>query len=99
RSFHVTGVQTCALPILLKFSEQAGIQVLTSTDALTDLDAPAIRGRMAPNDALAMLLKGTNLKFHSVGGNAIAIGNGTAQTEVGRSEERRVGNDCKGGMP
>ncbi len=83
---------------LLDFSKQAGIQVLTATEIVSDLDAPAVRGRMAPTDAIARLLRGTNLKFHAVGANAIAIDTEqTASTTLlSPLSETRGAHDARG---
>ena len=37
---------------LLEFSKQAGVQVLTATEIVSDVDAPTVQGRMIPTEAL-----------------------------------------------
>jgi iron complex outermembrane receptor protein len=58
---------------LLDFSRQSQLQVLVDARLVGNLDAPAVRGRMSPLQAMTRLLERTNLVFESVGANAIAI--------------------------
>src|SRR5436309_13649459 len=74
RDFHVTGVQTCALPIW------ASLPLIRSR-----LQKPAVILLLQPNDKLAL-----HLGVHSLcrGGLPDAIA-------IHRSEERRVGKECR----
>lgn len=65
---------------LLDFSKQAGVQILSATDIVNDLNAPRVRGTMKPVDALTQLLHGTQLQFHTIGDNAIAIDDGKSKS-------------------
>lgn len=72
---------------LLEFSKQAGVQVLTATEVVSEIDAPAVKGRMKPGVAMGKLLEGTELRFHAVGENAIAI---EGKRKVAEGEGRRL---------
>jgi hypothetical protein len=58
---------------LIEFSEQADIQLMIATELVENLNSRGIRGRYVPEDALTLLIVGTNLTFHAVGQKAIAI--------------------------
>src|SRR5439155_9266119 len=89
RDGHVTGVQTCALPIyqqvlmslLLELAQEAHQDLLIS-DRVRGLVTMRIQGESA-DVALAGVLKAHSARLERVG-------------EVGvRSEERRVGKECR----
>src|SRR5690606_39790595 len=93
RDFHVTGVQTCALPILgLLFSIwAAAVWVLFGLGAKTPY----------PGRLHADLMIGGFLFLFSAGFLMTAVPRFTGamnvtriELGVGRSEERRVGKDC-----
>src|SRR5437870_8565992 len=89
RDGHVTGVQTCALPISPRFHHPAGLQI--------ELAAPWKRGEVARE---AMALRRECQDLHAsrndfladavAGDDSDAIGLGHRL----RSEERRVGKEC-----
>src|SRR5690606_39425220 len=84
RDFHVTGVQTCALPILLhSLQEQlAGLQG-------KDTDLPIGLG-LRPEDGLAFdTSTGSDLVWIE------PLDATPAPRSAKRSEERRVGKECK----
>lgn len=62
------------MPAALRaFASQAHVQLLFDYAAVRDLSAPAVKGRMAPADVLAALLKGSGLTFQQVNARTIAI--------------------------
>jgi iron complex outermembrane recepter protein len=58
---------------LLRFAEQAQVQIIVESRLAEAVNAPAIKGEYAPGHALKLLLHGTGLTFRSVGNAAIAI--------------------------
>src|SRR5690606_39902741 len=76
RDFHVTGVQTCALPICLDALASADTVVFDKTGTLT-LGQPQLRGVQC---------------FGAEGREAVLAL--AASLEL-RSEERRVGKECR----
>src|SRR5207302_5353713 len=96
RDFHVTGVQTCALPIL-------ALQVAGRVHKL----ALSLRPGAVVGDFDAALLAAPRVVEIEVGArvvdDACAIGTGKADEIIqavrvtARSEERRVGKECKSG--
>src|SRR5690606_40112711 len=75
RDFHVTGVQTCALPIY--FSNKDFVTLLTKTSV-----------HWADSNTAIVSSKGLScLSSHSASGNIPSI--------TSRSEERRVGKECR----
>src|SRR5690606_40493003 len=92
RDFHVTGVQTCALPILITLI--GSYLVIAGSGSLNnyidrDIDIlmrrtkrrPSVSGRFSPRFILAL------------GSSYVTIGN-LLLFHVSRSEERRVGKEC-----
>ncbi|WP_242112939.1 STN domain-containing protein, partial [Luteimonas aquatica] len=65
---------------LIAFSDQAGIQVVTSNNDLANLRSMQLSGDYAPEQALQHLLEGSGLRYRVVGSNTIAL-MGTAQEE------------------
>src|SRR5690606_40360060 len=91
RDFHVTGVQTCALPIWLHIAE---VLNLTVADAFTFFRThPRLQRRL-------QVLKDVGLDYLPLGQPTASLSGGESQrlklasflTEKTRSEERRVGN-------
>src|SRR5690606_39734272 len=82
RDFHVTGVQTCALPIStprMMAMPSSGTPTLLSTVERMTMPAPGADG--VPSDA-AMVVTSTRINIGSVSSSP-------------RSEERRVGKECR----
>src|SRR5690606_39529185 len=89
RDFHVTGVQTCTLPIYIGAEVglvEAEPRLQAGRGATHDVDAPRVRGR---SDGLER-----RAHHHVVEAVAIEIRDSQTPTEV-RSEERRVGKECR----
>src|SRR5690606_39723057 len=82
RVFHVTGVQTCALPI----SSDAGVRsLLIMCDGIGALGDPDDAGRSAAVEGhKPWVVAAKELGCHSIRVNAAS-----------RSEERRVGTECR----
>src|SRR5690606_39326347 len=80
RDFHVTGVQTCALPIsagtvvAMRLRAGEGAEQVVEHTAAPDLEADALVG-------------GRDLPAGVLGDALVEL--------VGRSEERRVGKECR----
>src|SRR3712207_7421335 len=81
RDIGVTGVQTCALPILA----EGGVDELHAGHILAGLDAPCARYRRRERAGVAQQV-----------GAAVppGVGHGVEEAEE-RSEERRVGKECR----
>ncbi len=58
---------------LLRFSEQAQVQIIVESRLAEFTNAPAIKGQYTRVQALTLLLHGTGLTFREVGNAAIAI--------------------------
>src|SRR5690606_40608565 len=90
RDFHVTGVQTCALPIYLDSSSGLFLNGRQITSE-----------RILPGDVLTvgrsrvLLLQARPVATVSGGEQAEVIAPDGARLPVGRSEERRGGTGCK----
>src|SRR5690606_39528027 len=83
RDFHVTGVQTCALPILMA---QSVIQAGT----IKDVSIHAL-----PGDVQQYLKSGNDLIVQMSSGDSILVQG--FYTPAARSEERRVGKEGRSG--
>lgn len=58
---------------LLKFSEQADIQVMTASVDIADRASPGASGEKTAREALESLLEGTGLRYRKVSEDAVAI--------------------------
>jgi len=58
---------------LLKFSDEAHIQVVSQAPEVASLHTAGVSGRMQPPDALGHLLAGTGLSYARVGNDTVAI--------------------------
>src|SRR5690606_39875490 len=88
RDFHVTGVQTCALPISDGDAGEAG--ELQGEEGEGQADWEKVRnfpGAEVKNDRNILLPDGMNVNRHD---STRPFNNGP------RSEERRVGKECRG---
>src|SRR5690606_40383852 len=89
RGFHVTGVQTCALPILYRIRET---WVFTVCTAMCRLDAISVFE--APRATWMRISRSRSVSS----GSAVRLA--VFPPVAKRSEERRVGKACSaGGMP
>src|SRR5690606_39491551 len=94
RDFHVTGVQTCALPISAGLSPKQ----LVDLSALTDVGSTGaplpeegfewVYESVSPNVLLGSVSGGTDLC------TAFVLSCPLLDVHAGRSEERRVGEAC-----
>src|SRR5690606_41198185 len=82
RDFHVTGVQTCALPI---YAAQAEI-----LPRFRRLDAGAVRQK---SEAIDLVTEADEQAEHLI--RAEVTGLAPDVLFIGRSEERRVGKECR----
>src|SRR5690606_40784158 len=85
RDFHVTGVQTCALPISCRRPERTRNPVSTDTASAPSTSLSPARTRLA---LLALALGGFGI------GSTEFVAMGLLPQ---RSEERRVGKECRAG--
>src|SRR5690606_40218158 len=96
RDFHVTGVQTCALPI---FSTGIGPDnidiVINELDALVNIDfeTRAVKDQLTQLNIYRFGTSGSLQKDIPV--DAILLSSHAIGTD--RSEERRVGKECRSG--
>jgi iron complex outermembrane receptor protein len=76
---------------ILKFSEQASVQVVTLGSNLSGLTSSGVSGKHRVEEALRLLLEGTGLTFNSVGGNTVSLvqDDQTASTEGPQTQERK----------
>ena len=58
---------------LLKFSEQADIQIMTASVDLVERTSPGASGEKTAREALELLLQGTGLKYRAISEDAVAI--------------------------
>ncbi|UXS03754.1 TonB-dependent siderophore receptor [Agrobacterium tumefaciens] len=58
---------------LRRFSAQSGLQIAYETSIAANTKAPAIEGRLTPQDALSKLLANSGLRYAFSGGNAVTI--------------------------
>src|SRR5690606_40313406 len=93
RDFHVTGVQTCALPISGDSLESTFSCVGTSVNSA--VEGRSFR-RVAGRPTLLAMAVAAVLAGASPD-SAVAAGLGRLTVESGRSEERRVGDECSCG--
>src|SRR5207302_7048951 len=82
RDFHVTGVQTCALPIF------------SSTSDVFDVPCSRSARGLAPSGLLLSLANSHSLLF-----NAVVQPRARQPSNPPRSEERRVGKECRSRWP
>src|SRR5690606_39770924 len=92
RDFHVTGVQTCALPILFIISYSSAISVMGQTSARLSL-TECVRLAVEHNPTL----KQTELNLYRNEVNYKQAHYNRLPSLEGRSEERRVGKEFRYG--
>src|SRR5690606_40675104 len=96
RVFHVTGVQTCALPILAVVSTKIASAVHLVLDEV-GLKADVVAGGLFAGDkGLALTEHGVSVYVGDHVGD-VAGARAAGATSVARAEERRVGKGCGGG--
>jgi iron complex outermembrane recepter protein len=61
---------------LLQFSDQSGVQLLTSDAGISTVWSNGIRGRLRASEALRRLLAGTRLEFTTIGEDTVALVSG-----------------------
>src|SRR5690606_40900411 len=95
RDFHVTGVQTCALPILMTPNNRS--------NSLYGYHGQALRVDVSTGEARTTRLEERILRRYLGGsglGAYLLLREGTAELDSldPRSEERRVGKECSRGQ-
>lgn len=73
---------------LIEFSNQSGVQVATADADISRFTSPGVQGEHRLDEALRLLLNGTNLKFAPVGENTVAIRTAPPATRI--SETKRA---------
>lgn len=58
---------------LMVVAEKTGKNILFTQGALTGVQAPALKGRMSADQAVARLIRGTDLEVASVGGDGLVV--------------------------
>ena len=58
---------------VIAFSDQSGIQIVTSGTDVSKLSTPGVSGRLSISDGLNRLLSGTQLRFAAVGASTVAL--------------------------
>src|SRR5690606_40275490 len=93
RDFHVTGVQTCALPISRdKYLRQLAGEILTEEPAPEGYSNGFMeRGKLLEEDARSLFAFMRDVEPEVVG----FLRNGRKGASPDRSEERRVGKECR----
>src|SRR5690606_40924318 len=84
RDFHVTGVQTCALPICPAWGLVHPAALDADESVLDDVDAA---DAVAPGDLVGPSKELVRFELLVVDGDGVAV--------LERSEERRVGKECR----
>src|SRR5690606_39828409 len=87
RDFHVTGVQTCALPIFNKLKDRIGFESLRYDDRIGKVSLIGAGMRSHP---------GVTAKFFNAIAEAGVNIEMISTSEIRRSEERRVGKEWRG---
>src|SRR5439155_15407058 len=89
RDGHVTGVQTCALPICAK-----SIDIFFKTVSMEVYERPTF-GFQATNEIVKELIHKGFIKAENVGQEIRLTSKGLDKCRENRSEERRVGKECR----
>src|SRR5690606_40474505 len=85
RDFHVTGVQTCALPISHRAEgDRRGLQADRAGERLRSKRGATVSSTMADSSSPAPI-------------SSLTVGTGWFQNACSRSEERRVGKEGRSG--
>src|SRR5205807_7792076 len=97
RDYKVTGVQTCALPISAASASHTGISGNVETDG--NGNSTVYLQAATLNDVLKAvdLATGVQTATLSSSGATLATASGAVNSSVVRSEERRVGKECRSG--
>lgn len=75
---------------LNKFAEQSDRQIVFSSAAVSGRKAQPLRGNYKPSEALDILLKGSQLTYHSAGGSVIVVA--AATQPAGQPRAAKPGN-------
>src|SRR5690606_40563749 len=89
RDFHVTGVQTCALPIC-KAARARSLEVLR----MVGIPSPEDRLMVYPHHLSGGMRQRIAIAIALLNGPKMIIAD-EPTTALDRSEERRVGNECR----
>src|SRR5690606_40614569 len=93
RVFHVTGVQTCALPIFTAVTNRGDMRFMTYTARMTQLKYILFLGRLVQSCNRKVFLIADNLSVH----HGKKVRAWADEHSDDRSEERRVGKECRDG--
>lgn len=67
---------------LLQLAKQASLELIYSPDIVAGLNAPAVSGRLTPDDALRAMLAGTGIEFKRSGRN-VSLSRPASVTQLG----------------
>src|SRR5690606_39895007 len=96
--FHVTGVQTCALPICYVLNVDIKQRMSNKTPRFVQFDEAQIVFKIYDGGKPFDLSGFTSaVVTHKTRSNQVISGYGTFEELNGRSEERRVGKECRSG--
>src|SRR5690606_39543088 len=88
RDFHVTGVQTCALPIFLGFL-QSGAEIVVKNE-----DGTLGKRKVTPRDCAVLVSKNDRARMIRDALREVGVPS-VLHTDESRSEERRVGKEWR----
>lgn len=74
---------------LAGFADQTGMAALIDAEVASGKTSSIVKGRLAPHDALRILLAGTGLSFRRVNDAAFAVGPNTSGQAIGISSDHR----------
>ncbi|UGV27672.1 energy transducer TonB [Rhodopseudomonas boonkerdii] len=81
-------VQPLAVALAV-FAHQTGMSALIDAEVASGKTSSMVKGRLAPHDALRILLAGTGLSFRRVNDSAFAVGPNTSGQAIGSSSDHR----------
>jgi iron complex outermembrane receptor protein len=76
---------------LKAFAQQSGLQVVFYTEVTSGYRAPAVQGKLTRDQALAELLRGTQLTFRQINNNTVEVATAGADPSTGASDARDRG--------
>lgn len=68
---------------LVEFGRQTGLQIMTASSAIGELQSQGAQGKLSVKDALSLLLRGTNLQYQDAGANSVAVAPATKISQSG----------------
>lgn len=75
---------------LIQFSHQSGLAIVFSESGMKSLQAPAVTGRMEPEDVLDILLEGTGFTWRLIDNRIVAIYDSSCQADDSCPENEQL---------